>query len=190
MARSAGMDFLMMSAIVSSVPQPALSQVRGNDCRRSNVVVADRSSFYSTTIQFALAALRQTGLNGIPMAYRLGADTKEFARRVAAARPKLFVAHYSMFAPGSDRRGEAFIGLFQTLEASSRPMHYVIYSSAFAQPERSLPVLRRAGLLQGISDERITLIYVPSGNRFRRGNGDRELREVGLALKAQGLCTG
>jgi hypothetical protein len=184
---------LVMAVPVLLLALPAWTEER--PCKSTDVVVVDRSKF-SYTIGKALAALREADIAGTAQEYAEGSDLGAFAKLVADFRPKLVVAHYSMFAPGQRRRGRVMDSFVAKLEASgTRPLRYVIYSSSFHDAARhaggrTLAQLRKEGYFRGIEDNRIGLIFVPGGARFMPGNGDGRLRELAQQVLSPANCGG
>lgn len=158
------------------------------DCKQSDIIVADRAKFFPT-IRRALAVIDDAGLIGLAMPFREGSSVTEFAGQVARHQPKLLVAHFSMFAPGSSQRGALLSAFFAAQQANEPPpLHFVVYSSSIGPQGHSLRSLRALGFFEAIGDDQITLIHVPNGQRFLPGRGDVELRAILNALREQGMC--
>jgi hypothetical protein len=158
------------------------------DCTSIEAVAVDRSKFYGT-VGRAVGVMKRKGFSAERLLYRSGSSRSDFGTELAALEPDIVVAHYSMF--GTDaKRGKPLSELFDVLRTRAHPpVHFVVYSSAFRKGGETEASLRLKGYFTGIPDSDLTLVPVPTGNRFDVNRGDVELIAILNGLIGEGVCS-
>jgi len=185
----------LISLTLSGYLLTSLSGAAHARCPASDIVVVDRSLF-ATTIERARIVIRNQGRDSTPLLYVEGSDLDAFADRVAGFRPRVVVAHYSMFRPGHPDRGKVTARFFAALQRQLISVErFVLYSSSLYHPiynrrGRTLAQLRQEGFFVGVTDARISLVHVNDGPRFTAANGAAALSAIIKNLGPSDACSG